>query len=247
LTNIPLFYIVDFMKNIYTEKELPQRSSEWLEARKDVIGGSDVSDVLGIGFQKAWTLWKRKLGKLKPKTENEAMLRGAQFEDEALEAFLCTEEAQSYENINIKKFFAKHPDLEYVGVSFDGVDVDNKFVVELKVPSRALNFKSVFYDGMKPYYEAQVQLQLLVANALWGITKAYFVSYYPEGAYIQDNLNYMEYFKRIVVLEVEYDAEYCTHMASAIKSFHEQLTDGTWDDIKYKESIKDFEKYLEER
>ena len=70
---------------IYSEKELPQGSKEWLKIRKMHGTASEAASVLELS---PWTpktplqLWQVKNGKLKIKL-NEAMKIGNELEDEA--------------------------------------------------------------------------------------------------------------------------------------------------------------------
>jgi putative phage-type endonuclease len=230
-------------KYIYTEKELPQKSDAWLEMRKTCIGGSDAATVLGINikYDSAYDLWQRKTGKRPPKKMNKAMQRGADMEKEShpsIKDYLKTKEGVKAPKI--VPYFARHPDHPYVGISFDGVDIKNKFITEIKCPMHSWNFKSVFENGIQDYYYPQVQLQLFVANKLWGIDKAYFCSYYPDGAYILNMFEYKEYLKTLAVLDIDYDEEYCNRMNVVIKKFWDFVQYDYWNQEEYNEVIDKF-------
>lgn len=234
-------------KLYYTEKELPQRSDKWLKVRDTCIGGSDVGCVLGLTdkYEKAQVLWKRKTKRLKPKSSNKAMTRGAEMEGEAAAAII--EHLKANEGIKrpkITPYFAKHPDYPFIGISFDGVDVKNKFITEIKCPSTAWMFRSVFTDGIQDYYYPQVQLQLFVANKIWGIDKAYFCSYYPDGAYILNMTNFMEYRKTLAVIDIDYDENYCMQMVSVIEKFWKFVKEDRWDQEDYLQTIGRFKKNI---
>lgn len=54
----------------------------WLEARRDMICGSDIAAILGVGkFNGAYTVWADKVGRLPDRAPNDAMMRGQIFED----------------------------------------------------------------------------------------------------------------------------------------------------------------------
>lgn len=230
------------MKLIYTEDELQQRSAEWLAMRKTCIGGSDVAAVLGLNkYESPRTLWRRLTGRQKPKEINAAMLRGAEMEDEAKEA--VGEYLVEFEGIKtptLTQYFAKHPDFNFLGVSFDAVDIKNKYIVELKCPQHSWNFKSVFENGVQEYYYPQVQLQLFISNALWGIDKAYFASYFPDGAYIADLIKFTEELKTMAMIDVDYDPVFCAAMAKVTQEFWNSVTSDTWDKVKYDEVLEEF-------
>ena len=231
-------------KFIFTEEELPQRSQGWHDARKMIVGASDVATVLNLmnRFEKPKSLWKRKLGKLKPKKENDAMRRGAEMEDMA--GVVISSELETnwgIKNPKLDKYFAIHPEHRFLGVSFDGVDLENKFITEIKCPQKVWNFRKIFEDGIPDHYYPQVQMQLHVANALWGITKAYFCSYYPDGAYIVDRVEFMEHHKTLVIIDIDYNEAYCQKVIKVLWTFHRFLEEGKWDDDEFLAVLKEFE------
>lgn len=232
-------------KQFYTEEELPQRSDEWLKVRETCIGGSDVGTVLSLitKYEKPSTLWKRKTKRLQPKKENDAMRRGASMEKEASEAIkIHLREVEKIENPQIVPYFAKHPEYDFVGISFDGVDLENGFITEIKCPMSSWNFKTVFTDGVQDYYYAQVQLQLFVANAIWGIKKAFFCSYYPDGTYIVDEDQFIERMKTLCVIDVEYDEHFCLEMLKVVKFFWDSIESDQWDAEGYKVLAENFKR-----
>jgi putative phage-type endonuclease len=237
-------------KLFYTEEELPQKSEKWLELRKTCIGGSDIASILGISskIDTPVKLWKRKTGRLKPKVYNAAMQRGNELEDTARQEILGhLKVKEGIVNPKAEPFFAKHPEYNFVGVSFDGVDIENKFITEIKCPNYSWNFKSVLTDGIQDYYYPQVQLQLFIAKAIWGIDKAFFCSYFPDGAYILDQINYIERLERLAVLDIEYDEEFCHQMMEVAKTFWEFIELDFWDNEKYDKVLEKFKEYYTAR
>lgn len=231
------------MKLVYTEEELPQRSDEWLEMRKSTIGASETGAILGLltKYEKPKTVWKRKTGRLKPKTNSAIMQRGADLEEDAKKAvILHLEKVEELNNPQVTPYFAKHPDYDFIAVSFDGVDVENKFITELKCPSFVTVFKSVFENGIQDYYYCQVQQQLAVSNAHWGIDKAYFCSYYPDGAYIYSPVDYIEYLKRLAVIDIDFDEKYWNAMLKVLTKFNDNVKYNKWDDEEYAEILETF-------
>jgi putative phage-type endonuclease len=227
-------------KLIYTDEELPQRSDEWLELRGSKIGGSDVAAVLGQNpWEDAYKLWQYKTGKIAPKKFTKAMERGTILESEALEK-VSEQLSSDYDNLKIEQFFVIDPDFEFASASYDGVDIDNKFIVELKCPSSAVNFKSVFEDGIPGYYYPQVQWQLMIAKKTWNIDKAYFCSYYPEGCYITNFEIFKEEQKTLAILEIDYDEQYCNDAVQVVKKFEEFLKYDYWDEKEYAKELNKF-------
>lgn len=230
-------------KLIYTEEELPQKSSEWLEKRKLCIGGSDIAAVIGANpYESGKALWFRKTGRTPPKQMNEAMLRGIEMEVESHNSIKLHLIKEGIKNPQITPLFALHPKDQFLGVSFDGVDIENQFITEIKCPLSVWNFKKVIESGVQGYYYPQVQLQLHIANAHWDIDTAYFCSYYPDGAYILRPLEFTEYLETLAVVKVTYNPLYCQAMAEVGKLFWEFLEEDYWDQIKYDAAVDQFNK-----
>lgn len=60
-------------------KDMPHE--EWLENRRNSIGGSDASAIIGMNsYCSPYTVWADKLGKIPPKEDNEAMRLGRDLE-----------------------------------------------------------------------------------------------------------------------------------------------------------------------
>lgn len=233
------------MKYIYTSEELVQRSPEWIKLRNTKLGASDVPAILGLNkYEKAITVWKRKLGKLKPKTMTAAMQHGVNLEDEAIEKVLKHIELEGVLNPSVKPFVCIHPKHDFIAVSFDGVDVQNNYIVEVKCPKVSWNFVKVFSEGIPEIYYPQVQLQLFMANEHWGITKAFFGSYFPEGAYITDFQEFKEFKKTLAVKEATYDENYCKAMLKVVDKFMYNVKFETWDNDEYNEILETFYKSI---
>lgn len=233
-------------KLYYTNKELPQRSEKWLEMRKSCIGGSDLGAILGLTAKyttpKQW--WKRRLGKIKAKKVTPGMERGAFMEEEAGEAIKTyLKEVEGIKNPKLVQYFAKHPKIPYIGVSFDGVDTKNKFITEIKCPLNSWNFRSVFENGIQDYYYPQIQAQLAVAKEIWGIDKAYFCSYFPDGIYLLDNINFIERFKTLAVIDFEFDPDYFEAVRKVAEVMWKFLALGEWNDEEYNEVLKEFNEF----
>lgn len=226
------------MKLVYHNDELSQRSPEWLELRSTKIGGSEVAAILDLNpYEDAYKIWQYKTGRIKPKKTNAAMLRGAEMEPEALEAV-----KKNIKHTAIEQYFAIHPEYTFASASFDGVDLDKKFIVELKCPAKAMNFKSVFTDGIPVYYYPQVQWQLMIANATWGIDKAYFCSYFPDGAYVVDYKTFKEEKQRLAIIDFYYNEDYCKDAIKVVRLFNKFVETNHWDQQKYNKQIDAFTK-----
>lgn len=235
------------MKYIYKQNELKQRSEEWNLLRETKIGASIVPTILGQNkYEKPITLWKRKTGKLKPKEMNAAMRRGIELEDKAIEATLEEIRFQGIPTLNVEPIVAIHPKHTDIAVSFDGVDLENNFIVEVKCPTFSRNFVDVFNNGIPQHYYAQVQLQLFVANEHWGIKKAYFGSYFPDGAYVTDFIAFKDYLKYIAVVPEDYNEKYCEAMIEVIDIFVKAVKDNVWDEEEYQKVTDNFAKRIDD-
>lgn len=237
------------MKLLYPESELGQRSPEWLKMRETCLGGSDMATVLGLSpYERPLTLWKRRTGRRDPKRPTAAMERGTELEREALAAALAhlAETGEIAAGAVCEQFFAKDPERPHLGVSFDAVAPGERFLIELKCPARAWNFRAVFTDGVPDHYYPQIQLQLHIARAHWGIEQGFFVSYFPDGAFILDMENYREVRRSIVALPVEYDARYAEAMCRVADLFWEMVRRDEWDQTEYRAALARFEEQINE-
>lgn len=74
------------MSNITTTKF--KSHEEWLDLRREGIGGSDASIIVGLNkYSSPYMLWLDKLGKTEPKETNEAMRQGTDLEAYVAERF----------------------------------------------------------------------------------------------------------------------------------------------------------------
>lgn len=232
-------------KLVYSEKELPQKSDKWLEIRKSCIGGSDISTILGLlaKYENPHNFFKRRTGKMGPKQMNAAMERGNLLEKQSHKSIKAALRKDfGIKSPKIEPCFALHPQYPYIGISFDGVDRKNKFITEIKCPSKPWKLREVFEDGIPDYYYPQVQLQLSVANAHWGITKAYFCSYYPEGANIIDYTTYTEEKKTLAIIDIDYDEEYGEAIIKIAKKYFNYIQYDHLDEEEYNSLIAEFNK-----
>ena len=131
---------------------------EWLEKRKEGIGGSDAAVILGLSdFKSAFELWAEKSGYQLPEKESEALRIGTDLEEYVAKRF---EEASGKKVRREDKMFfnIKYP--------YSFADIDRKVVgenagVECKTTS-AYN-KGGFEDGEIPaYYYVQCQHYMAV-------------------------------------------------------------------------------------
>lgn len=141
---------------------------EWLRYRKQGIGGSDVSCLLGINKWKSEIeLWLDKTNQTNaPVEENEAIQWGTIMEPIIRNHFA---EVTGKAVVELKAML-QHPEHPFMLADVDGVTVDdsgNPAILEIKTASE---FKRSDWDeGVPAYYQTQVQHYLCVT----GIQKAY--------------------------------------------------------------------------
>ena len=141
---------------------------EWLRYRKQGIGGSDVSRLLGINKWKSEIeLWLDKTNQTNaPVEENEAIQWGTIMEPIIRNHFA---EVTGKAVVELKAML-QHPEHPFMLADVDGVTVDdsgNPAILEIKTASE---FKrSDWEEGVPAYYQTQVQHYLCVT----GIQKAY--------------------------------------------------------------------------
>lgn len=135
-----------------------QNTQEWKEWRRDKIGASDASIVLGISpWSSPLQLYEEKLGIRSPKDLTAAMARGMDLEEKARIA---------YERLSGKLVFPQvrvHPHFEWCIASLDGMTMDERHIVEIKVPGQKTH--EMAKAGKVPdHYYSQLQHQMFVTN-----------------------------------------------------------------------------------
>lgn len=153
--------------NILVETEGLSRE-EWLKWRKQGIGGSDVSCLLGINKWKSEIeLWLDKTNQTnEPAVENEAMQWGNIMEPIIRNHFA---EVMNKPVVEVKAML-QHPQYPYMLADVDGLTVDdagNPAILEIKTASEYK--RSEWEEDIPTYYQTQVQHYLCVA----GVAKAY--------------------------------------------------------------------------
>lgn len=153
-------------------KDIIQDSEEWHLLRKNHIGASDISVIMGINpWKTKYQLWLEKTGnKEEKKKQSLPMTRGKVLEATARE---------QYENQINRKMLPQviiYDKWEVALASLDGISEDGELIVEIKCPSSPI-------FTVPDHYMAQVQWQLMVSKA----KKAHLFWYIDEviNAYIE--------------------------------------------------------------
>ncbi len=154
--------------------KLNQDTPEWHEFRQNHIGASDAPVVMGVSpFKSRKQLWKEKVFGVQQKA-NGAMLYGKMKEEEAREAF------ERETGFLVFPKVLEHPEHDWISASLDGLDVEEKFLVEIKCPRSNID---QFVDAgnmvhtVPEKYFPQIQHQLFVT----GLDLAYYYTYYGNG------------------------------------------------------------------
>lgn len=184
-----------------------QGSIEWLMSRVGHCTGSRFKDVVA----------KQKNGKpsasretylLELVTERLLNKPGDYYFSNAMQWGIDNEAAarQAYEaktgNLVIVPEFVKHPDIEWCGVSADGL-IDEDGTIEIKCPANPKNTVVTWLDGMPSEHMAQVQGGLWVLNRQWSD----FITYDPR----MPNTCYVQ--------RIERDEKYIEMLESEVREF----------------------------
>lgn len=181
-------------------KDMPHE--EWLAHRRNSIGGSDASAILGMNsYCSPYTVWADKLGKIPPKEDNEAMRLGRDLEDYVAKRF--TEETGK--KVRRENNILINPDIPFAHANVDRMIVGEDAGFEAKTTS-TLNTKK-FKNGEYPenYYVQCVHYMMVTGCQRWylgvlvlGVEFKHFVIERDEGeieALRKSEADFWEYVK----------------------------------------------------
>lgn len=133
---------------------------DWLMHRKNAVGGSDASTVVGLNpYSSAYELWADKLGRIPPKEENEAMRLGHDLEEYVARRF--TE--KTGKRVRRKNAIIYNEQYPFAHANVDRLIVGENAGLECKTTS-VLNL-SKFRDGEYPAtYYVQCQHYMMVTG-----------------------------------------------------------------------------------
>lgn len=206
------FITEDRIKAQFPERYLEQGSPEWRQARLGHISGSNIADVMakgkGIGRKNLMMrlLAERVTGVVPESYTNAAMEWGT-----TQEPFARMEYEVSRETFVEKTGFWKHPIIQWLGASPDGL-VDQNGLVEIKCPNSTTHLEYIFNDEVPPEYYKQIQCQLWVTDRMW----CDFVSYDPR---------IMKPSKRLFIKRCSRDDLLIEQMEVEVKAFLAELED----------------------
>lgn len=180
---------------------LAQNSPEWLEFRKTKIGASDAPIIMETSpWKTPYQLWEEKMG-VRESPVTAAMQRGTNMEEEARWVFEEMIGIQVFATVKI------HPTLDWMMASLDGIDVEERHIVEIKCPGAMDHGKAM--DGVVPdKYYPQLQHQMAVT----GLDGAFYFSYTRSSSKI---------------IEVQRDDKYISEMIQKERQFYNHMIEFT--------------------
>ena len=146
--------------NVYADTRKMSRE-EWLESRRNGIGGSDASAILGVNpYSSPLKVYMDKIGKGVEEEENEAMRQGRDLEPYVAERF-C-----EYTGLKVKKCnrILQHPEYPWMLANIDRQVIGQNAGLECKTTSAFSKFK--FDQGeINPHYYWQSMHYMAVTGA----------------------------------------------------------------------------------
>ncbi len=196
-------------------KQLLQGTDEWLEMRRSYVTASESCIVMGVStFRTPQELFLEKIGEGKPQLVNYAMHRGIDLEEDARQNFESLIGESVFPSV---VFSEKYP---WMMASLDGITIDEKIIVELKVPG--CKDHSIAKSGRVPEkYYPQLQQQMIVTD----LKNCLYYSYNPNDT--TDS----------VLLELSRDEKYCEELIDKTKRFWDCMKSGVLSD-EFKSSKK---------
>lgn len=165
---------------------LEQGSKEWLIWRESRLTATDIPVILGSNpFKNKLQLWEEKLGFREPTKLNAAMERGQKLEPEA--RLLASKEL----SLDFEPVVVESEEFPWLAASLDGISIGWDVILEIKCPGESTHLSAI-NQIVPPYYQDQMQTQMLVTNTL----KCFYVSYRPE------NIEFP-----LVIIEIQADLE----------------------------------------
>jgi len=145
---------------------LVQNTAEWLEMRKNKIGSSDAPVIMGVSpWRTPYQLWLDKLSS-EQADKTPQMQRGHDLEEKARQEF------ESMTGLIVVPCVVQHPDYEWMIASLDGMDFEQKNIVEIKCPGHE-DHALALRDKIPDKYYPQLQHQIEVT----GLEKVSYFSY----------------------------------------------------------------------
>jgi putative phage-type endonuclease len=152
----------------WVERELVQKSSEWLAWRQQGLGGSDAPVIWwGKHFGRTrHSLWLEKLGRGARQRGNSAMARGVRLESTGVRRW------ELLTGLTLRTLCVERTDRPWLRASLDGWCDERQLVAEIKAPNREDHLEALW--GQVPRkYQPQLDHLVLACSASLG----HYVSY----------------------------------------------------------------------
>lgn len=164
---------------------MPKNRSEWLECRKNGIGGSDAGSVLGVNkYKNNVELWREKTGKCTPEdiSDKPVVIFGKRAEEHLRELFRL--DYPKYQ-VDYHEFYMYVNDLcPFIFATLDGEITDEKGrrgILEIKTTTIQNKLRwDEWEDKIPESYYVQILHQLAATGWDFAILKAY-IRYYRDG------------------------------------------------------------------
>lgn len=155
---------------------LTQNTDAWLELRRRKIGASDAPVIMKVSpWKTPYKLWAEKVGIDNENVITRAMQEGINKEQEARDEFI------RLTNIPVAPKVCFHECHDWMMASLDGIDKDEKHIVEIK-NAGSVDHEVAVRGKIPEKYFPQLQHQLEVT----GLNMAYYFSYrHGEGAIVE--------------------------------------------------------------
>lgn len=200
---------------------LIQQSEEWKQMRRNKIGASDAPVIMEVSpWKTPYELWHDKLmGKDSHQTL--AMKRGLKLEEAARDLFMKMTGLVVFPQV------LNHPTIEWMMASLDGMDIEQKNIVEIKCANKEDH--ALAKNGEIPAkYFPQLQHQMEVC----GLDSAFYFSFDGEKGVIVEIKRDDDYVNKMIKKEKEFWNCMCEFsppkMTEKDSTFHQ---DGMWNEL----------------
>lgn len=179
-----------------------QGSEEWHKWRREGIGSSDVSAILGLcPYNTPLNVYESKVFDDRNSDSNPAIEKGHDLEPRARAALEIQKEK------NFLPTVLQHESLPFLRCSLDGMSEDGKEICEIKYVGKD-HYKKIKAGEISEHHMVQMQYQLFLSGA----EKCHYVAYYKPAPKSKDK-------EEIHILEVEPDLDQIEIIFKEVKSF----------------------------
>lgn len=217
---------------------------EWLKFRKNSLGSSDSPVIMGVSpWKTIFELWKEKCGIEPEDISNWATNRGHELEP------IILARLEKELNTVLAPDFVQHDEIDWLTASLDGLSIDGKFFLEIKVPN-AIDHQLAIEGKIPEKYQWQVTKQFIVTKCEKGLYASYNPSFEQDLVYfwVYPNQNKIELLSQ---KEKEFWENYVLQKKSpplCSEDFIDLSTDPEWSNLseEYKFILQE-EKLLESK